>query len=325
MGKGERPRIVVAEPLGPEVIDRLKRFGTVVELEDSSPNSLINALSDADALLVRTRSHVTARIIDAAPRLRVIGRAGASLDHIDMKAAERRNITVVYTPTVQVVSIAEFTVAIILATSRRILWYDRQVRDGQFDTLRTPYGREMRNQTIGLLGGGPVADEVCRIMREGFHARVIAHTPETSGPPVDAAEAVDLRTLLRESDVLSIHMPPLEKFNRMIGAEELAQMKHTACVINTSRGRVIVNEALAEALKTRQLAGAALDVFDAEPLPVAHPLRNAPKCILTPHIAGLTLDVAYGYAGVADDVIRVLQGESPQFPAPYRARGADSD
>ncbi|MEE8169136.1 MAG: NAD(P)-dependent oxidoreductase [Phycisphaerae bacterium] len=299
-----------------EVAERLREHGDVVELSDSSPTALIEAVTEADALVVRSRAHITARVINAAPKLRVIGRAGSSLDHIDMRAALRRQITVVYTPLAQVPSIADYTVTMILACARRLFWYDRKIRAGQFDTLRTPFGREIRNLTIGLLGGGAVAHEVARICRDGFRARVIVHEPECVPPQDHDATRVDLDTLLREADVLSIHMAQRPQFIKMIGERELALMKPTACVVNTSRGSIVDNQALAEALKRQHLAGAALDVFDAEPLPTAHCLRNAPNCILSPHIAAMTLDVPEEYYRVAEDVIRVLKGENPRYPAP---------
>lgn len=321
MSERPRPHIVVAEPLHSDVMQHLRQFATVNELKDPTPEELIEAVREADALVIRARSHVTARVIDAATKLRVIGRAGPSLDHIDIKAAQRKKITVVYTPMAQVASTADFTVAMILACSRRIGWYDRKVREGQFETLRTPHGREFGRLTIGLLGGGPVAGEVARIFRAAFHSRVLNHAPEGIEPiAVEGVTPVGMDELLSECDVLSLHLPSTDIFNHLVGEEQLRKMKATACVVNTSRGTVIDNHALGDALKTHRLAGAAIDVFDAEPLPIGHPLRNAPNCTLTPHVAAQTLDAAESYLTVAEDVLRVLNGDAPQYPATPRGK-----
>lgn len=307
----------------PEITEQLRRFATVTELKSCSPEELIAAVRDADALLIRTRLHITARVIEAAPKLRVIGRAGPSLDHIDIKAAKRRDITVVYTPTAQTASTADFTVAMMLSCLRRIPWYDRKIRENQFEMLRTPYGRHFANTTIGLLGGGPIAAEVARVFVTAFRSRVLNHAPAGT-EPVKAAgvSQVARETLFCESDAISCHLPSTDTFNNSIGEAEIAMMKRSACLINTSRGAVLDNHALAEALKTHRIAGAALDVFDAEPLPANHPLRNAPNCILTPHIAATTLDAADAYMSVTEDILRVLHGEQPRFPATPR-KGAD--
>jgi D-3-phosphoglycerate dehydrogenase len=232
-----------------------------------------------------------------------------------MRAARSRNIPVVFTPTAQVRSIAEYCVAMILASARRLLWYDRKVREGQYDALRVYFGREIRNLTVGVLGGGEVARDVARILHAGFDARLIQHAPqdvEGLGPP---STAVDFDGLLRQSDVLTIHLPQNHHFTGILGAAQLALMKPTACLVNTSRGNALDLRAVAEALKTHALGGAALDVFDSEPLPLAHPLRNAPHCILSPHVAAHTHDVIDGYFSVTDDLKRVLDGQQPRFPA----------
>ena len=290
-----------------------------MELADPSPDKLAEAVRDADALVVRMRAHVTARIIENAPKLRVIGRAGASLDHIDVRAALKRNITVVHAPTAAVRSVAEFAVALMLACLRRITWYDRRVREGQFESLRAPYGHEFRHLTIGLLGDGPVADEVARICHDGFGATQLAHVPDAAEPVPSGATPVSLAELLSRSDALSIHISAGERWNGLVGVEQLARMKPSAVLVNTSRGNVVDNAALAEALKTHRLAGAAIDVFDAEPPGAEHPLRNAPNCILTPHIAAATQDVTDGYFGLAESNREAEPGSSSASGSACRA------
>jgi phosphoglycerate dehydrogenase-like enzyme len=306
--------IVVAEPFGPEAIFRLREFGQVELLEDSAPDKLLTAVSEADALLVRSRTHVTARIIDAATRLKVIGRASPTVDHIDLRAARRRNIHVVYAPRAGVSSTAEFALGLILTLHRRIPFLNRQLREGQFDALRQPFCRELRHLTLGLLGMDTVAETLGMMCSAAFELRVIYWDPAGATSAKFRAQAVDLDGLLAGADILSVHLPLSPQTRHLLNAERIAKLRPTAIVVNVSRGAVIDTAALAQALKDRTIAGAALDVFETEPLPVTHPLRRAPNCILTPHVAGLTLDAAAGRFDVAEDVIRVLHGQPPLYP-----------
>ena len=314
MKKGRTFQIVVAEPFDDAAVARLQEVGTVEQLGDSSPETLLAAMTEADALLVRSKTHVTARIIDAAPSLKVIGRASPIIDHIDLRAARRRNISVVYAPHAAVTSTAEFALTLILAVQRKITFLNRQVREGQFDALRKPTGREMGRQTVGLLGLDPVAERLGRICSAAFASRIIYWSPTGSTPSEFPGEAVGPDELLTQSDILSVHLASAPDVKCFLNAERLGRMKNTAVVVNTCRGAVIDTMALAAALKDHAIAGAALDVFEAEPLPANHPLRRAPNCILTPHIAGMTLDAAAGRFHVAEDVIRVLNGQAPLYP-----------
>jgi len=306
--------IVVAEPFDPEAVTRLQTCGRVDVLADSAPETLLAALVDADALLVRSRTHVTARIIEAAPSLKVIGRASPTVDHIDLRAARRRNISVVYSPHAAVASSAEFTFALMLSLHRRIPCFNRQLREGQFDLIRKPATREMRHQTIGLLGIDAVAEEVGRMCVAAFGSRVVCHDPAGNGPVGLRAETLDLDSFLAATDIVSVHLPQTQVTRRFVNAERLAKMKQTAMLVNASRGSTVDTVALADALRNHVIAGAALDVFESEPLPNNHPIRRAPNCVLTPHVAGLTHDAAAGRFAVADDVIRVLNGQPPVHP-----------
>lgn len=304
-------RIVVAETYSPESVARLREVGEVTILRSAAPQTLIDALPEADALLVRARAHVTARIIDAAPRLKVIGRASLTVDHIDLRAARRRDISVVYAPKAAVASSAEFALGLMLAMHRRIPFFDQQVREGMFAAVRTPSGRELGRLTIGLLGMDAVAERLGSIVTSSFGSRIIYHDPDGGSPEGLAAEPVDLDALLSDSDILSVHLRLQAQTRGFVNAERIRKMKPDAILVNISRGGVIDTVALAEALEKEFIGGAALDVFESEPLPARHPLRSAPNCILTPHVAGATLDAASGRFDVADDVVRVLRGERP--------------
>lgn len=307
-------QIVVAEPFDAAALSRLQEVAKVDVLADSAPETLLAAVSEADALLVRARAHVTARIIDAAPSLKVIGRASPTVDHIDLRAARRRNISVVYAPHAAVSSSAEFTLALILTVHRRVPFLNRQLREGAFDALRKPMAHELRSQTIGILGLDPVGEKLGRICATAFESPIIYFDPAGAAPTEFEGRAVALETLLADSDILSVHLQSAAETRHLLNAERLAKMKSTAILVNTSRGTAIDTVALAHALRDKVIAGAAIDVFETEPLPANHPLRRAPNCVLTPHVAGVTLDAAASRFVVAEDVIRVLSGQSPLYP-----------
>jgi D-3-phosphoglycerate dehydrogenase / 2-oxoglutarate reductase len=314
MKNSKTHKIVLAEPFDAEVVERLAEVGQVDILEDSSPEALLTAVAQADALLVRSKAHVTARIIEAAPNLKVIGRASPNVDHIDIRAAKRRNISIVYTPNVAVRSVAEFTLGLILSLTRRLPQLDAQLREGKFDTLRQPAGREMRSLTLALLGVDFVAEELGRMCKAAFGMPVIYHDLAGRSPRDLEARQVELDALLTEADILSVHLQFVPETRAFLNAARIAKLKSTAVVVNTSRGQVVDTVALAQALRRRLLGGAGLDVFEAEPLPANHPLRHAPNCLLTPHVAGCTQDASVNrFQTAAEDVIRVLQGEPPYF------------
>lgn len=312
-------RFVVAESYSTPALDRLRAHGTVLELADASPEALKAALPEADALLVRAKTHVTARILEAAPRLKVIGRAGSNYDHIDLRVARQKHIEVVYAPHAAVRALVEYTVGLILATMRRLIYFDRHVREGEFETLRHQSCRQLSTSTLGLIGMDPVAQGVARVVSQAFGARVLFDDPVDEHSGDGPAERVALNTLLAEADVVSLHLPLTPATRGLLSAERLAMLKPTAIVVNVSRGSLIDTVALAERLKTHLLGGAGIDVYESEPLSAEHALRTAPNCILTPHVGSLTREAADGLFDVVEDVIRVLQGERPKHAVPAGA------
>lgn len=316
---GTRPyRIVVAEPYDSAALARLQEIGEVTVLADSAPESLLAAVPNADALCVRAEAHVTARIIEAGNNLKVIARASPTVDHIDLRAARKRSIPVVYAPHIAVASTAEFTLALILSAHRRVSYFDRQMREGKFDALRSPAGHELSNYKLGFLGVDPVAESLGRICSTALGMPILYHDPSGRTPTDFSGTPRTLDELLNEADILSLHLPAAPATKGILNAARIALLKHSAIVVNTCRGSLIDTTALAQALKRRAIGGAALDVFETEPLPNDHPIRHAPNCTLTPHVAGATLDASAERFNVAEDVIRVLMGESPlhQFDPP---------
>jgi D-3-phosphoglycerate dehydrogenase len=269
---------------------------------------------DVDGLVVRSETKVTATILDAAKRLQVVGRAGVGVDNIDVPAATARGVYVVNAPLGNIVAAAEHTLALTLTLLRRIVDADRSVRAGEW-TRSKFIGRELRGKTLGLIGVGRVGGEVAR-RATAFGMTVIAHDPFATEQSARAAGArlADLDELLRIADVISLHVPLTEKTRGLVDASALAKMKPTAVVVNAARGEVVDLDALAAALEKGAIAGAALDVFAQEPLPVDAPIRRAPRTVLTPHIAGSTAEAQTNVAvDVVEQILDVLDGRPARF------------
>jgi phosphoglycerate dehydrogenase-like enzyme len=316
-----KPAIVVAEGLSESALQRLRAAGDVTVLESRDEPALIAAVAHADALLVRTYARVNAKVIaaaQAAGRLKVIGRAGVGVDNIDVRAARDAGIVVVNTPAACTVAVAELVVGLIVAVERGIVWHDPRVRRGEFSTLRAgiPRNTELQHQTLGIIGMGRIGRAVGHRLHNGMGMRIVYHDIREIGwLPFPAEACARAEEVYAQSDVVSMHVPLTSLTRGMIDAAALAKFKPGACLINTSRGPVVDAAALAAALREGRLAGAAIDVFDPEPPPPDHPLMSATNCILTPHIASRTREGIDAMNDVVDDVIGILAGKPPMYPA----------
>lgn len=247
----------------------------------SNPEELKASLKDATALVVRNRTKVTADVIAAAPKLKVIARAGVGLDNIDIKAADAAGVVVVAGLGANAVSVGELTLGLALALLRNIPSHDVATRDGGW--IRTP-GRELSGLTWGLLGCGATGLATAKLL-QGFGCPVLGYDPYAKN--VAGVELTSFEDVLKRSDVVSIHMPSTPETNGSINAASLALMKSDAVIVNVGRGEVINEADLMAALKAKIIAGAALDVRAQEP-PVAGEMEQIPNLILTPHVAGIT-------------------------------------
>ena len=247
----------------------------------NNPEELKASLKDATALVVRNRTKVTADVIAAAPKLKVIARAGVGLDNIDIKAADAAGVVVVAGLGANAVSVGELTLGLALALLRNIPGHDVATRDGGW--IRTP-GRELSGLTWGLLGCGATGLATAKLL-QGFGCPVLGYDPYAKNVP--GVELTSFDDVLKRSDVVSIHMPSTSETNGSINAASLALMKSDAIIVNVGRGEVINDADLMAALKAKTIAGAALDVRAQEP-PVAGEMEQIPNLILTPHVAGIT-------------------------------------
>lgn len=288
-------RIVVAETIASVGIDALKAAGhTVHELSGEPREALVAALSEADALIVRSQVKVDAALIAAGPKLRIIGRAGVGIDNIDVAAAERAEILVVNAPDGNTIAAAEHTFALLLALARHVAKGDRSVRDGAWARAELK-GFELRGRRLGIVGLGRIGRAVAA--RAAVFGMVLLGT-DPAVSPQDVASAgvrlLSLEQLLQEADVVTLHTPAVGE-NPLIGAEELAKMQPHAVLINVARGSLVDERALAAALKSGVIAGAAIDVFATEP-PKDSPLLSAPNTVFTPHLGAQTSDAQVAVA-----------------------------
>jgi D-3-phosphoglycerate dehydrogenase len=302
------PRILVSDSIASGGIERLREAGQVDLNPGITADALMLAIADYDALVVRSRTKVTAAVINAGVRLRVIGRAGSGLDNVDVDSAGRRGIAVVNSPVSVAVAVAEHTIGMMIALSRFIPQADASLKRGEW-AKNNLLGVELCDKTLGIVGlgriGGLVALRAC-----AFGMRVLAYDPYITRERAQQFNAELLESfddLLARSDFVSVHAPLMSTTQGLIGREEFAKMKPNARLIFCARGGVVDESALLEALENQAIAGAALDVFETEP-PTASPLIRHPRVVVTPHLGAMTEEAqARAAVEVAEQVVAILQ------------------
>jgi len=307
-------RILVTDGIDGGALEVLRKRHTVDVIE-ADPIRLLGLVPEYDALVVRSRTKVTADVISRGARLKVIARAGIGVDNIDLASATRRHIPVVNAPAASTIAVAELALGHMLSLARHLPAADRSVKDGQWEKARFE-GTELAGKTLGLIGSGRIGAEVAK-RAAAFGMRVLAYDPYL--PPEVARqrgiELSDLPTVLRSSDFVSIHAALTPETRGMVGSRELGMMRPTAYLVNCARGEIVREDALAEALRAGTIAGAAVDVFAQEP-PSGSPLLAAPRVAFTPHLGASTRE-AQANAGmvVAEQIERVFDGKRPEFVA----------
>lgn len=307
-------RVLVAEPLGQAGLDRLSREHQVDVRLNLARADFLAALPDYDALIVRSQVQVDGAAIAAAARLKVVGRAGVGVDNIELGAATAAGIAVVNAPTANTIAAAEHTLALILALARHVAAADASVRRAEW--RRADFmGAEIMGRTLGIVGLGRVGLAVADRAR-AFEMTLLGSDPLVSA---DAAAArgvrlVELDELLPAADVVTLHLPLAAATRGLFDAERLARMKPGALLVNVARGGIIDEAALAKALASGRLGGAAIDVFEHEPVRDS-PLLSAPNTVLTPHLGASTAEAqAKASLEVVEGVLDVLAGR----PATYQ-------
>ena len=303
-------RILVTEPLSDRGLDLLREEHQVDVRTDLASGGLAEAIAPYDALVVRSQTKVDASVIEAGSNLKVIARAGIGLDNVDVEAATRRGVMVVNAPQSNILSAAEHTLALILASARNVPRADAALRSGRWERERFQ-GVELHGKTLGIVGLGRVGTMVAQ-RALAFGMRLIAFDPYVSrerARELSIELMPDLGALLVQADIVTIHLPRTAETEGLIGERELGLMKEEARIVNTARGGIVDEEALTEALRDGRLAGAALDVFSQEPV-TEHPLFGLPNVVVTPHLGAATREAQdKAGAAIAEMVRLALRGE----------------
>ncbi len=321
-------RILIADPLHASGVALLRESGAEVHVmtEEERPR-LAQLLPDFDALVVRSATQVTAEILDAGKRLKVVGRAGIGVDNVDVEAATEKGILVVNAPTANMISATEHTFALLLALARRVSEADASLKAGRWDR-KAFVGTELRGKTLGIVGFGRIGQKVAA-RAQGFEMKVLAYDPFLDEKVAQRLEVEmsTLEDLLPRADVVTLHTPLTEGTRNLLGQERLASMKKGALLINCGRGGVVDEAALLESLESGHLGGAGLDVFAEEPLQDFALVRH-PLVVATPHIGAQTTEAQLRIAqDTAEMVLKALEGSLAitAVNLPFRPSGGQGE
>ncbi len=310
-------KVLVTEIVGNTALDIMKEVSEVIYAPEVSLEDFKKLVPDVTAVVLNTAIQFTPELMDLAPRLKVISRTGTGVDNINIKAATERGILVLHTPDATTMSVAEFTVALIGAISKHLLFLDAGLRKGNFKTVRRLYlPIDLDGKTLGIIGFGRIGKEVAMKCMNAFNMKVVVYDSYMSDSvlPHGIIRYKSEKQVFSEADIVSLHMPLTDETRGHVDESLLSIMKPTSYLINTSRGKIVDEAYLAKMLRENRLAGAAFDVMANEPPLLSDDLLNAPNTIITPHCAPLTnacvLRIACEAAtGVAD----YLEGRTPTF------------
>jgi D-3-phosphoglycerate dehydrogenase len=314
-----KPIVLLFEPIHERALDQLKQRAEVRMADSLDEKALLKVVPNVDGIIIRANGRVTRALMEAAPKLKVIARHGTGVEAIDREAANELGITVVNSPEANFESVAEQCLAFMLILGKRIREADQAIRTGDWDSRYRLIGDELQAKTLGLIGLGKIGHRVAEMAQRALSMSIL-YFDLVEYPQAEkdlGALRVSLDNLLRESDYVSIHVPLLPTTRGLIGADELKKMKPKAYLINSSRGAVVDQGALIQALQEGWIAGAGLDVYDPEPIADDDPLLSLQNVILSPHMAGHTDEALYRMAQVAEDVMRVIEGQEPEYPVKW--------
>jgi phosphoglycerate dehydrogenase-like enzyme len=313
-----RPIILSLTSMDESGMRLLREAGDLRMASSLEPSLLNREIADADALVIRTAGDINAELMDHAPRLRVIGRHGVGYDQVDVPAATARGIQVVYTPGANTEAVCQHTIGFMIGLSKHFPQQSHALLEGRYLDRTKLVGRDLTGRTLGIIGFGRIGRRVGEVACVGFGMKVLYNDIVPAPPEVEAragARKVGVDELLAASEYVTLHVPLDETTRQMIDRSALAKMRSDAILINTCRGPVVDEAAVAVALDSKRLWGYGADVFTVEPPPADHPLIGRPDVMLTPHSAAQTIESLRNMAmGVATDVIGFLNGEPPVNP-----------
>jgi len=304
-------RVLITDSVSEKGVEILKEAGIKVDINTGlSEDEVASIIGDYDALIVRSQTKVTRKILDKASSLKIIGRAGVGVDNIDMDAATEKGIIVVNAPEGNTIAAAEHTMAMMLALARNIPQAHNALINGTWDR-KTYMGVELRNKVLGILGLGKIGSEVAK-RSIAMEMKVLAYDPFVSSQRAEklGVELVDLRTIFKEADFITIHLPLKDDTRHLIDRDAIAVMKPGVRIINVARGGIVDEQALYEALKEGKVAGAAIDVFENEPQ-TESPLFELKNVVVTPHLGASTKEAQINVAvDVAKEIVSYYRGEA---------------
>ena len=312
----DRPLVLVTEHLDDAAFDWLAAHADAQRLRHDDP-AFAARLPQADGLVIRTYTKITPDLLAAAPRLKVVGRAGVGLDNVDLAACAARGVAVVHTPDANSTAVVEYVFALLLDATRPRGFLDHALEQDRWNDLRNELKarRQLAQMTLGILGLGKIGRRVARVA-QAFGIRVIYHDLLDVPPEQrSGASPVSRRELFEQADALTIHVDGRKRNRGLVGADDLGRCKSDVILINTSRGFVVDKLALADFMLAHPAACALLDVHEPEPFDGTYPLLDIPNVHLAPHIASSTALAHANMSWVVKDVFRVLKGETPEFPA----------
>lgn len=305
-------KVLIADQIDENGINELKEVTEVIVQTDITSNGLINSIKDFDAIIVRSRTKVTRKVIEASSKLKIIARAGVGVDNVDVEAATEKGIMVVNAPESASVTVAELTIGLILSLIRKISVADKSVKGGEWEKNKF-MGMELAGKTLGIIGMGRIGTQVA-IRCKAFAMNILVYDPYLS--KIDASKMgvsiVNLETLLRNADVITIHVPLTSETKHLISKDELNLMKENAFIVNCARGSIINEDDLYDALCEGKIGGTGLDVFENEP-PKNNLLLGLDNLVVTPHIGASTIEAQHDAALiVAKEIKRFFRGEIPK-------------
>lgn len=311
-----KPVVLLYETMHHRAIEILKKQAEIRIADNLEENAILQIIKDVDAIVIRANGKVSRKIMEAAPRLKVVARHGTGVEAIDLKAAAELGITVVNTPEANVESVAEQCLGMMIVLAKRILEADKALRHGDWDARYKLVGEELLGKTLGVIGMGRIGYRLAELCHTAFNMSIIYYDILVSVKAESELSAiqVDLSELLQQADFVSIHLPSLPATKGLLNRHTLRIMKPSAYLINSSRGSIIDQKDLFQALQEHWIAGAGLDVFDPEPLPADSPILKLDNIIISPHMAAHTDEALLRMAMVIEDVMAVIEGRPPKNP-----------
>ena len=314
-----KPKVLLSEDINPLGKKLLEGKAEIIIAPDTSKESAIKLVQDVEGVILRATTRFDADVIASASKLKVIARTGVGVDNVDIEAATRKGILVCNFPGMNNLTVAEHTIAMIMALAKQVVHMHNAVKEGNWSERFSPDQTEVEGKTLGIVGMGQIGRLVAQKCRNGLGMDILAYDPfVVDKNELEVTFAASLEELFRKADFITIHVPNLPQTKGLVSKELLGMMKHAAFLVNTSRGEVIDELALIHALESNQIKGAALDVFREEPLPENHPLMFLDNVILSPHCAGSTWESNVRIAlGAAQAVLDVLEGRLPDIKYIY--------